>query len=243
MFPKYKYKNQRTLHLFVLCTFFSMAILIFILFKIDNAEAHHLEIKTPDEAIADLKNGNLRFLENKSVHLNYAHEIDLTKKEQHPHSMILTCIDSRIPPEIIFDQGIGNLFVARVAGNIEDDNILGSMEFATTIKHTKLIVVLGHNHCGAVQGAIENVGLEHLTQLTSQIKPSINQHKTYPLSDFTIDDTSRKNVVLTIENIIRKSATLEHQLKNKEIKIIGAYYDVTNGKVVFLENRGEHKEH
>jgi|CXWL01.2.fsa_nt_gi carbonic anhydrase len=238
MCPKNKRNNRRTLLLFVLCPFFALTIFSFIFFKNEKAEEHLLEIKTPDEAIADLKNGNLRFLENKSVHLNYAHEIDLTKKEQHPHTLVLTCIDSRVPPEIIFDQGIGNLFVARVAGNIEDDNILGSMEFATTIKHTKLIVVLGHNHCGAVQGAIDNVGLEHLTQLTSQIKPSINPHKTYPLSDYTIDDTSRKNVVLTIENIIRKSATLEHQLKNKEIKIIGAYYDITNGKVAFLENNG-----
>ena len=238
MCPKNKRNNRRTLLLFVLCPFFALTIFSFIFFKNEKAEEHLLEIKTPDEAIADLKNGNLRFLENKSVHLNYAHEIDLTKKEQHPHTLVLTCIDSRVPPEIIFDQGIGNLFVARVAGNIEDDNILGSMEFATKIKHTKLIVVLGHNHCGAVQGAIDNVGLEHLTQLTSQIKPSINPHKTYPLSDYTIDDTSRKNVVLTIENIIRKSATLEHQLKNKEIKIIGAYYDITNGKVAFLENNG-----
>ncbi|CAM3872863.1 carbonic anhydrase [Flavobacterium sinopsychrotolerans] len=236
MCPKNKRNNRRTLLLFVLCPFFALTIFSFIFFKNEKAEEHLLEIKTPDEAIADLKNGNLRFLENKSVHLNYAHEIDLTKKEQHPHTLVLTCIDSRVPPEIIFDQGIGNLFVARVAGNIEDDNILGSMEFATTIKHTKLIVVLGHNHCGAVQGAIDNVGLEHLTQLTSQIKPSINPHKTYPLSDYTIDDTSRKNVVLTIEKIIKKSATLEHQLKNKEIKIIGAYYDITNGKVAFLEN-------
>lgn len=238
MCPKYKRNNRRTLLLFVLCPFFALTIFSFIFFKNEKAEEHHLEIKTPDEAIADLKKGNLRFLENKSVHLNYAHEIDFTKKEQHPHTLVLTCIDSRVPPEIIFDQGIGNLFVARVAGNIEDDNILGSMEFATTIKHTKLIVVLGHNHCGAVQGAIDNVGLEHLTQLTSQIKPSINPHKTYPLSDYTIDDTSRKNVVLTIEKIIQKSTTLEHQLKNKEIKIIGAYYDITNGKVAFLENNG-----
>lgn len=238
MCPKYKRNNRRTLLLFVLCPFFALTIFSFIFFKNEKAEEHLLEIKTPDEAIADLKNGNLRFLENKSVHLNYAHEIDLTKKEQHPHTLVLTCIDSRVPPEIIFDQGIGNLFVARVAGNIEDDNILGSMEFATTIKHTKLIVVLGHNHCGAVQGAIDNVGLEHLTQLTSQIKPSINPHKTYPLSDYTIDDTSRKNVMLTIEKIIQKSATLEHQLKNKEIKIIGAYYDITNGEVAFLENNG-----
>ena len=236
MCPKNKRNNRRTLLLFVLCPFFALTIFSFIFFKNEKAEEHLLEIKTPDEAIADLKNGNLRFLENKSVHLNYAHEIDLTKKEQHPHTLVLTCIDSRVPPEIIFDQGIGNLFVARVAGNIEDDNILGSMEFATTIKHTKLIVVLGHNYCGAVQGAIDNIGLEHLTQLTSQIKPSINPHKTYPLSDYTIDDTSRKNVVLTIEKIIQKSATLEHQLKNKEIKIIGAYYDITNGKVAFLEN-------
>ncbi|HLF51160.1 carbonic anhydrase [Flavobacterium sp.] len=236
MCSKYKRNNRSTILLFVLFPLFILTLFSFIFFKHEKPEELHHEIKTPDEAITELQNGNLRFLANKSVHLNYAHEIELTKKEQHPHTLVLTCIDSRVPPEIIFDQGIGNLFVARVAGNIEDDNILGSMEFATKIKHTKLIVVLGHNHCGAVQGAIDNVGLEHLTQLTTQIKPAIDSHKTYPLPDYTIDDTSRKNVVMTIKNILRKSATLEHQLKNKEIKIIGAYYDITTGKIAFLKN-------
>ena len=236
MCPKYKRNDRSRLILFVLFPLFILTLFSFIFFKNEKTKEHHNEIKTPDEAIADLKNGNLRFLESKSVHLNYAYEIDLTKKEQHPHTLILTCIDSRVPPEIIFDQGIGNVFVARVAGNIEDDDILGSIEFATKIKHAKLVVVLGHNHCGAVKGAIENAHLEHLTQLVNQIKPAIVPCKTNSLSDKNMDNTSKQNIKMTIEDILHKSATLRLEVQNKEIKIIGAYYDVTNGKVAFLEN-------
>jgi carbonic anhydrase len=192
------------------------------------------EIKTSEEAILELKNGNQRFLTNTLTHTDYAQQIEHTKKEQHPHTLILSCIDSRVPPEIIFDQGIGNLFVARVAGNIEDDDILGSIEFATKIKHAKLVVVLGHNHCGAVKGAIENAHLEHLTQLVNQIKPAIIPCKTNPLSDENVDVTSKKNIQMTIADILYKSETLRLEVQNKELKIVGAYYDIGTGKVVFL---------
>ncbi|NBP98533.1 MAG: carbonic anhydrase, partial [Synechococcaceae bacterium WB6_3A_227] len=130
------------------------------------------------------------------MNTNYRAEIEATKFDQHPHSLILSCLDSRIPPEIIFDQGIGNIFAARVAGNIEDLNVLGSMEFATQLKGTKLIVVMGHNKCGAVKGAIENAELGNLTQLVDQIKPAITGDKTN--MDLMLSETAKKNVELTI---------------------------------------------
>lgn len=198
-------------------------------------EAAH-QSKTADEAIAELKYGNNRFLDNSLINTNYNEQIEATKGGQHPHSFILTCIDSRVPPEIIFDQGIGNIFVSRLAGNIEDDDVLGSMEFAAKVKHTKLFVILGHSHCGAVKGAIDNAGLEHLTQLTNKIKPAIIEQKTYPLEDEIEDIVSRKNVQLTIEKILKNSATLRLMVEEKEIKIVGAFYDISNGEVEFFEN-------
>jgi carbonic anhydrase len=197
--------------------------------------------KTAEEALAELKYGNNRFLDNALKNTNYKEEIEATKGGQHPYAFILTCIDSRVPPEIIFDQGIGNVFVGRLAGNIEDDDILGSMEFAAKVKHTKLFVVLGHSHCGAVKGAIDNAGLEHLTQLTNKIKPAINPQKTYPLEDEVEDIVSRKNVSLTIEQIIKNSATLRLMVEEKEIKIIGAFYDISNGEVEFFDEKNREK--
>lgn len=197
------------------------------------------KVKNIDEALTELKYGNNRFLDNAFINTNYKEQIEATKGGQHPHSFILTCIDSRVPPEIIFDQGIGNIFVSRLAGNIEDDDVLGSMEFAAKVKHTKLFVVLGHSHCGAVKGAIDNAGLEHLTQLTNKIKPAINPQKTYPLEDEVEDIVSRKNVSLTIEQILKNSATLRLMVEEKEIKIIGAFYDISNGEVEFFDEKKE----
>jgi carbonic anhydrase len=234
MWSKFQRNDRSTLLFFVLFPLFILMLFSFIFFRNDTIKEIHHEIKTPEEAILELKTGNQRFLTNKLIHTDYAQQIAHTKKEQHPHTLILSCIDSRVPPEIIFDQGIGNVFVARVAGNIEDDDILGSIEFATKIKHAKLVVVLGHNHCGAVKGAIENAHLEHLTQLVNQIKPAIVPCKTNALSDKNMDDTSKQNIKMTIEDILDKSVTLRLEVQNKEIKIVGAYYDIATGKVAFL---------
>ncbi len=199
----------------------------------EKAKQHKIE--TADEAIAELKEGNIRFLKNESTHsLNYKTQIEETKNEQHPHSLILGCIDSRVPPEIIFDQKLGQIFVARVAGNIDDDYIIGSMEFAVNVKHTKLIVVLGHNHCGAVIGAIENVELEHLTGLAKQIKPAISDHKSYPMDDAIADATSKKNIQITIQHLLARSKILNESVLKNEIKIVGAFYNIKNGEVEFL---------
>jgi len=196
-------------------------------------ENKHTGIHTPDEALTELKEGNQRFLDNKLINTNYKEGIEQTKADQHPHSLILSCLDSRIPPEIIFDQGIGNIFVARVAGNIEDPNVLGSMEFATKVKGTKLIVVMGHNKCGAVKGAVDNAELGNLTQLVNQIKPAITGDKSNP--DLMLDETAKNNVKMTISDILKGSSVISELVNNGSVKIVGAYYDLTCGKVSFIE--------
>lgn len=199
---------------------------------IAKTEVNHKVINTPDDALMELKKGNQRFMDGQLININYREEIQATKNDQHPHSLILSCLDSRIPPEIIFDQGIGNIFVARVAGNIEDPNILGSMEFAVKVKGTKLIVVMGHNKCGAVKGAIDNAELGNLTQLVEQIKPAITGNKTD--MDLMMTETAKKNVELTIADILRQSPVINDLVKQGAVKIVGAFYDLNSGKVIFI---------
>jgi len=199
---------------------------------IARTEVNHKVINTPDDALMELKKGNQRFMNGQLINTNYREEIQATKNDQHPHSLILSCLDSRIPPEIIFDQGIGNIFVARVAGNIEDPNILGSMEFAVKVKGTKLIVVMGHNKCGAVKGAIDNAELGNLTQLVEQIKPAITGDKTD--MDLMMTETAKKNVELTIADILRQSPVINELVKQGAVKIVGAFYDLNSGKVIFI---------
>ena len=192
--------------------------------------AHALTIATPDAALVELKAGNSRFLNGKFINTNYKSQIDETKADQHPHSLILSCLDSRIPPEIVFDQGIGNIFVARVAGNIENEDILGSMEFATKLKGTKLIVVMGHNKCGAVKGAIDNAQLGNLTQLVDKIKPAIVKSED---KEMMMEKTAKNNVDLTMARILKNSSVINDLVKEGKVKIVGAYYDLTTGAVTF----------
>ena len=198
----------------------------------EQEKPHQIVINSPDDALAELKNGNDRFMKDKLINTNYKEQIEHTKSDQHPHSLILSCLDSRIPPEIIFDQGIGNIFVARVAGNVEDSNILGSMEFATKVKGTKLIVVMGHNHCGAVKGALEDAELGNLTQLVKQIKPAITGDTANKA--LRQDETAKANVKMTIDHIIKDSPVIAELIKEGKVKIVGAYYDLTTGKVAFI---------
>ncbi len=196
-------------------------------------EHQHVAINTPDDALTEMQNGNKRFLEGKLTNTDYKSQIEATRSDQHPHTLILSCLDSRIPPEIIFDQGIGNIFVARVAGNVEDLNILGSMEFATKVKGTKLIVVMGHNNCGAVKGAVDNADLGSLTQLVNQIKPAIMGDKSNPAQ--MLDETAKNNVKMTMADILNKSSVISELVKEKKVNIVGAYYDLTSGQVSFME--------
>ena len=199
----------------------------------DKIVTHQKEINSADEALSEMKSGNQRFLDGKPINTNYKNQIEETKNDQHPHTLILSCLDSRIPPEIIFDQGIGNIFVARVAGNIEEPNILGSMEFATKVKGTKLIIVMGHNKCGAVKGAIDDAELGNLTQLVAQIKPAIVGDTTN--MENMLNETSKQNVKMTIADILKLSPVISELVKENKVKIAGAFYDITTGKVIFLD--------
>lgn len=197
-------------------------------------KAAHVEVTTPDQALEQLKEGNKRFADGKMINnTNYREQIEATKADQHPHTVILACMDSRVPPEAIFDQGLGSLFVNRVAGNIEDADMLGSMEYATKVKGSKLIVVMGHSHCGAVKGSIENAQLGNLTQLVDHIKPAIKGDTAHKES--MIEETVKNNVKLTITHILEKSSVIADLVKENKVKIVGAYYDIATGKVDFME--------
>ena len=200
--------------------------------KTEVKEKPHVSINTPQEALAELKAGNLRFVEGHLVNTNYAEQIEMTKDDQHPHSAILSCVDSRVPPEIIFDQGIGNIFVARVAGNVEDEYILGSIEYAIKVKGTKLIVVMGHSHCGAVKGAVDNVDFGNLTPLLDQIKPAITGNPDN--MEEMLEETSKNNVRKTINDILSRSSIVSDFINDNKVMVVGAYYDISTGKVIFL---------
>lgn len=151
------------------------------------------------------------------------------------------CIDARVPPEIIFDQDIGNVFVGRVAGNVEDENILGSIEYAVKVKHIKLIVVLGHSKCGAIQSTIDNVKMGYVTQLTEQIKPACKHHHNGLLiPEIIIEETAKENIFITMKEIYEKSEIIKHAVDENKTQIIGAYYNIENGEVEFL-NKEVHK--
>ena len=164
------------------------------------------------------------------MNTNYKKQIEQTAGGQKPHSVILSCMDSRVPPEIIFDQGIGNVFVIRVAGNVEDLNVLGSMEYAVEHSGSKLIVVMGHNHCGAVTGAVKDSKLGNLTQLLDQIKPAIQSD---PKNPDIVDETAKNNVKITVEDVLKKSDIIRKMVNEKKVAIVGAFYDIETGVVTF----------
>jgi carbonic anhydrase len=170
---------------------------------------------------------------------NLLEQVNDTRKGQFPIAIILSCIDSRTSVELIFDQGLGDVFSARVAGNIVNDDILGSMEFACKLAGSKLIVVLGHSLCGAIKGACADVELEHLTGLLQKIKPAVNaareefSHENPPEQAVLVQKTAEHNVQLTVEQIKRQSPLLDTMAKAGEIDIVGAMYDVETGQVEF----------
>lgn len=190
---------------------------------------------TSELALQFLKDGNTRYFNNKLFEKDYNYQMMETSKEQFPFAIVLSCIDSRVPAEIIFDQGIGDFFNARIAGNIVNKDILGSMEFACNLKGAKLILVLGHTDCGAVKGACDNIELGNLTGLLEKLKPAINKVDTSLENKNFIDSVALKNVELTIGNIKNKSSILNAMYNDKRIDIKGAMYNVRTGKVTFIE--------
>ncbi len=195
---------------------------------------------TPSRAIELLKEGNTRFIENKKTERDLLDQVRETSTGQYPFATILSCIDSRVSSELIFDQGIGDVFSARVAGNFVNEDILGSMEFACKLAGTKVVVVLGHTACGAIKGACDDAKLGNLTALISKIKPAVKAVKFPEEANLRnsknihfVNDVSEKNVHLTIENIRSQSSVLNEMEEKNEIRIIGAMYNIDNGTVTF----------
>jgi carbonic anhydrase len=193
---------------------------------------------TPAKAIEFLKEGNERFQNNLKANRNLLKQVNETSTGQFPFATILSCIDSRVSAELVFDQGLGDIFSVRIAGNFINDDILGSMEFACKVAGSKVIVVLGHSSCGAVKGACDNVELGKLTGMLNKIKPAVNivkgdyEDKTSQNAEF-VQAVSDKNVELAVLAIKEQSEVLNEMLENGEISIVGAMYDVATGEVTF----------
>ncbi len=193
---------------------------------------------TPSHVLEELKKGNQRFRSGKMAPRDYLAEKRASASGQYPAAVILGCLDSRVPAEIVFDAGIGDTFIGRVAGNVVNDDMLGSMEFACAVSGAKVVLVLGHTACGAVKGAIDNVVMGNLTGLLARIKPAVRAtkfegEKSSKNADY-VDAVARTNLGLVLAEIRRRSPILE-ELENKgSIKIDGAMYDLANGMVDFL---------
>ena len=195
---------------------------------------------TPDVAVQILKEGNERFIKNLKANRDLLQQVNETSAGQYPFATILSCIDSRTSAELIFDQGLGDIFSIRIAGNILNEDILGSMEFATKIVGTKVIVVLGHTKCGAIVGACNHVEMGNLTTLLNKVQPAIYAEKTTKENrtgsnvEF-VKNVTELNVHLTIDRIRRESPIIAELEQNGQIKIVGGMYDVETGKVNFYE--------
>lgn len=193
---------------------------------------------TPEEVISTLKNGNGRFMNNELTARNHSKQVRNSTLSQYPKAIILSCVDSRVPVEDVFDRGIGDLFVARVAGNFVNEDILGSMEFACKVSGSKLILVLGHEHCGAVKAAVDDVKLGNITPMLEKIKPAVasvvyDGDRTSKNQEF-VHMACESNVKNTMEQIRKRSPILKEMEEKGEIKIVGAVYDMDNGKVDWL---------
>ncbi len=194
---------------------------------------------TPDAALQRLVDGNARFVGGDSTHRDLNLQVQQTAAGQHPAAIVLSCVDSRIPTERVFDQGIGDIFNARVAGNFVNDDMLGSMEFATKVAGAKLVVVMGHTSCGAVKGACDAVDLGHVNSLVKAIQPSVaavtpEGQKCSSKDATLVDEVATHNVKRTLDEIRARSAILADLERSGAIKMVGAMYDVATGKVSFM---------
>ena len=197
---------------------------------------------TPQKSLRYLKEGNERFQNNLKTNRNLLEQVNDTSDGQFPFATILSCIDSRVSTELVFDQGLGDIFSIRIAGNFINEDILGSMEFGCKLAGTELIVVLGHTSCGAIKGACDHARLGNLTALIKKIEPAVEAVKE-PLDDTLrnssnlefVDNVAAMNVQLAIENICKNSPILAEMERNNEIVIVGAMYDVNTGAVQFFD--------
>ena len=207
-------------------------------------KAHNKETQaqmTPRKALQFLQEGNNRFINNLKANRNLLEQVNETRDGQWPFATILSCIDSRTSAELIFDQGLGDVFSVRIAGNIVNTDILGSMEFACKVAGSKLIVVLGHSKCGAVKGACDHVEMGNLTELLSKIQPAVYEEKqttgerSSKNSEF-VENVAEINVKRSVKSIIERSYVLEQMLENGQIGIVGAMHDIETGVVTFYDD-------
>ena len=194
---------------------------------------------TPDMVIENLQAGNKRFMSNNITARDHSAMVRNASQGQFPKAVILSCVDSRIPVEDVFDKGIGDLFVARVAGNFVNEDILGSMEFGCKVSGAKLILVLGHESCGAIKSAIDEVKLGNITSMLAKIRPAVAQSQDFNGEKKTSDAgfveyVAKNNVRNTIQAILKNSPILKEMADKGEIKVVGAYYDLKTGAVTFL---------
>jgi carbonic anhydrase len=196
---------------------------------------------TPEKALQILKEGNDRFVNNLKANRNLLEQAGYTADGQFPFAVILSCIDSRTSAELIFDQGLGDVFSIRIAGNIINEDILGSLEFACKVAGSKIIVVLGHTKCGAIKGACDHVEMGNLTALLSKIQPAVYDEKTITENrnsnnpDF-VEKVAAINVKRTVQGVMERSPILKKMIEKGEIGIIGGTHDIATGHVTFFEN-------
>lgn len=195
---------------------------------------------TPDQILKDFLDGNERFRNNNLTQRDHSEQIRKSAFGQYPKAVVVSCLDSRVPVEDVFDQGIGDIFVGRIAGNFVNDDLLGSLEFACKVAGAKLIIIMGHQHCGAIKGAIDDVKLGNLTTTLSKTKPAIEMSQDYggkkrsDNEDF-VKLVSVNNVLHAISTIRTKSPILKEMEENGEIKIVGLFYTLTKGELLLID--------
>jgi carbonic anhydrase len=211
-------------------------------------KAHPQEIQantTPQRALEILREGNQRFVNNLKANRDLLQQANETRDGQWPVATILSCIDSRTSAELIFDQGLGDVFSIRIAGNIVNTDIIGSMEFACKVAGSKLLVVLGHSSCGAIKGACDHVEMGNLTELLAKLQPAVYQERTFTDQALRtsknkefVENVARINVRRSVLGVFERSYILEQMVEHKQIGIIGAMHDLSTGMVEFYEETG-----
>jgi carbonic anhydrase len=209
-------------------------------------KAHTLETQstiTPAKALEFLKEGNQRFISNLKANRNLLEQANETREGQFPFAVILSCIDSRTSAELIFDQGLGDIFSIRIAGNVVNTDIIGSMEFACKVAGSKLIVVLGHTKCGAIKGACDHVEMGNLTELLSKIQPAVYEEtltaesgKRNSKNAVFVENVAALNVKRSVKSIVSRSSILGEMIENGQIGIIGGVHNLDTGRVEFFED-------
>ena len=196
---------------------------------------------TPSMALDLLKEGNKRFINNLRINRNLLQQANDTSEGQHPFAVILSCIDSRTSAELIFDQGLGDVFSVRIAGNIINEDILGCMEFGCKVAGSKIIVVLGHTKCGAIKGACDHVEMGNLTALLNKIRPAVDDEQTTKENRNStngefVEKVGDINVRRSVKSIMERSTILKEMIENGEIGIVGGTHDISTGQVTFFED-------